>query len=113
MRMALDLPSEGDDTVIKFSFDKEGKKWKKVPNFLADHYTKIDNTKHRRTGVLFRPEPNLVHIPKNVQIQRGLIIRRYFTWKDAIKGLICPTIYEAYWAFKKNFWFTLAYFRLI
>jgi len=24
-----------------------------------------------------------------------------------------PPIYEAYWAFKKNFWFVLAYFRIV
>jgi len=24
-----------------------------------------------------------------------------------------PPIYEAYWAFKRNFWFVLAYFRIV
>ena len=35
----------GEDTLTKFNFDKEGKRWKKVENFLADHYTswKIQN----------------------------------------------------------------------
>jgi glycosyltransferase involved in cell wall biosynthesis len=114
LRMDLDTQF-GEDTVVKFNFDKEGKKWKKVPNFLADHYTRIDNTKHKRTGVLFRPEPQVISIPKDTQIQQGHIVRKChaLTKKQAIKILLLPPIYEAYWAFKKNFWFTLAYFRLI
>jgi glycosyltransferase involved in cell wall biosynthesis len=114
MNIHLDLPF-GEDAVTKLNFDKEGKKWKKVPNFLADHYTRIDNTKHKRTGVLFRPEPQVISIPKDTQIQQGHIVRKChaLTKKQAIKILLLPPIYEAYWAFKKNFWFTLAYFRLI
>jgi hypothetical protein len=37
--MNLHVPF-AEDTIIKYNFDKQGKKWKKVPNFLADHYTK-------------------------------------------------------------------------
>ncbi|MDQ6863067.1 MAG: glycosyltransferase family 2 protein [Thermoproteota archaeon] len=114
MNIHLDLPF-GEDAVTKLNFDKEGKKWKKVPNFLADHYTKIDNTKHKRTGLIFRAEPHIIHIPKLVQIQQGHLARQChaLTKKQAIKILLLPPIYEAYWAFKKNFWFTMAYFRLI
>lgn len=64
--MDLDLQSGEEETVIKFSFDTDGKKWKKIPNLLADHYTKLENRKHAPTGLLFRPEPKLIHIPKNV-----------------------------------------------
>ncbi|MGA8081317.1 MAG: hypothetical protein WB988_05595, partial [Candidatus Nitrosopolaris sp.] len=92
-----------------------GLKWKKVPNFLADHFTKIESAKHSRTGLIFRPDPHIIHIPKKVQIQQGLIARKYtpLTKRQVIKQILLPPIYEAYWAFKKNFWFTLAYFKLI
>jgi glycosyltransferase involved in cell wall biosynthesis len=112
----MDLNLEfGEDAVMKFNFEKEGKKWKKVKNFLADHYTKLENTTHSRNGVIFRPEPHIVRIPKNVQIQQGHIMRKCHTMekKQAIKELLLPPIYEAYWSFKKNFWFTLAFFRLV
>ncbi len=114
MHMSLDLPF-GEDAVIKFNFDKERRTWKKVPNYLANHYTKIDDTKHSRTGLVFRPQPHIIYIPKCVQIGQGHIDRKCssVTKKQAIKGLLLPPIYEAYWTFKKNFWFTLAYFRLI
>jgi len=103
----------GEDTIIKFNFDKRGKKWKKVPNFLADHYTKLESAKHSRTGLIFRPEPHIIHIPKNVQIQQGRIARKYLTRRQVIRQILLPPIYEAYWSFKKYFWFTLAYFRLM
>jgi glycosyltransferase involved in cell wall biosynthesis len=112
----MDLDTQfGEDTVVKFNFDKEGKIWKKISNSVADHYTKIDNTKHIRTGMIFRPEPQVINVPKDVQIQQGHIVRKChaLTKKQAIKILLLVPIYEAYWAFKKNFWFTLAYFRLI
>ncbi|MGB6594724.1 MAG: hypothetical protein WBE68_24740, partial [Candidatus Nitrosopolaris sp.] len=112
----MDLDTQfGEDTVIKCNFDKEGKIWKKIPNSLADHYTKIDNTKHLRTGMIFRPEPHVVNVPKDVQIQQGRIVGKChaLTKKEALKILLLVPIYEAYWAFKRNFWFTLAYFRLI
>jgi glycosyltransferase involved in cell wall biosynthesis len=114
LHMDMHVPF-GEDMIIKFNFDKQGKKWKKVPNFLADHYTKLESGKHSRTGLIFRPEPHIIHIPKNVQIQKGHIVRKYssFTKKQVIRQFLLPPIYEAYWAFKKNFWFTLAYFRLI
>jgi glycosyltransferase involved in cell wall biosynthesis len=114
LNMDMHVPF-GEDAIIKFNFDKQGKKWKKVPNVLADHYTKIESTKQSRTGLIFRPEPHIIHIPKNVQIQQGRIARKYtsLTKRRVIRQILLPPIYEAYWAFKKNFWFTLAYFRLI
>jgi glycosyltransferase involved in cell wall biosynthesis len=114
LHMDIDVPF-GEDTIAKFNFDREGKRWKKVPNFLADHFTKVESAKHSRTGLTFRPEPHVIHIPKSVQIQQGLIARKYtpLTKRQVIKQILLPPIYEAYWAFKKNFWFTLSYFRLI
>jgi glycosyltransferase involved in cell wall biosynthesis len=113
--MHMDLNIQyGEDTATKFNFDKEGKKWKKVGNYLADHYTKLEDTTHYRTGLVFTPEPQVIYIPKNVQIQQGHVNRKYraITKKQAIKRLLLPPIYEAYWSFKRNFWFTLAYFKL-
>ncbi|MFY9798408.1 MAG: glycosyltransferase family 2 protein [Candidatus Nitrosopolaris sp.] len=114
LHMDMHVPF-GEDTITKFNFEREGLKWKKVPNFLADHFTKIESAKHSRTGLIFRPEPHIIHIPKKVQIQQGLIARKYtpLTKRQVIKQILLPPIYEAYWAFKKNFWFTLAYFKLI
>jgi hypothetical protein len=70
---------------------------------------------HLRTGTIFRPEPQIIKVPKDVQIQQGRVVREChaLTKKHALKILLLVPIYEAYWAFKKNFWFTLAYFRLI
>jgi len=98
----LDVPF-GEDTITKFNFDKLGMKWEKVPNFLADHYTKLDNTKHLRTGIIFRPEPQIIHIPKNVQIEQGHISAEYgtLTKKEVLKRFVLVPIYEAYWAFKR------------
>jgi glycosyltransferase involved in cell wall biosynthesis len=114
----MDLDTQfGEDTIVKFNFDKEGKIWKKIPNAVADHYTKIDNNnkKHLRTGMIFRPEPQVISVPKDVQIQQGHVVRKChaLTKKQAIKILFLVPIYEAYWTFKKNLWFTLTYFRLI
>jgi glycosyltransferase involved in cell wall biosynthesis len=114
--LQMDLDTQfGEDTVVKFNFDKKGKIWKKTPNSIADHYTKIDNMKHIRTGMIFRPEPQVISVPKDTQIQQGHIVRKCkaLTKKQAIKILLLVPIYEAYWAFKKNFWFTLAYFKLL
>jgi glycosyltransferase involved in cell wall biosynthesis len=110
----LDVPF-GEDTIMKINFEKMGKKWKKVPNFLADHYFTIDNMTHRRTGTIFRPEPHSIYIPKKYQIEEGHIARKYntVTKKQAIKRLVVVPIYEAYWSFKKSFWFCMAYFKLI
>ena len=114
LNMHLDVPF-GEDTITKFNFDKLGLKWDKVPNYLADHYTKLDSTEHLRTGITFRPEPQIIHIPKKVQIEQGHISRGYNTLskKEVLKRLVLAPMYEAYWAFKKNFWFCLAYFRLM
>ncbi|MGC1928491.1 MAG: hypothetical protein WA667_05910, partial [Candidatus Nitrosopolaris sp.] len=32
--------------------------------------TKLESAKHSRTGLIFRPEPHIIHIPKKVQIQQ-------------------------------------------
>jgi glycosyltransferase involved in cell wall biosynthesis len=113
LEVDLDLPF-GEDVAIKNYFDMHGKVWKKVPNFLADHYTKIESSKQTRTGIIFKSEPHVLHIPKQIQIEEGHMARRYgtMTKKKVIKRLLLPPIYEAYWSFKKNFWFTLAYFKL-
>jgi glycosyltransferase involved in cell wall biosynthesis len=112
--MELDLPF-GEDAAIKMNFDKQGKKWKKVATYLADHYTKIESSRQTRTGIIFRPTPHVIHIPKKVQTEEGHLARKFgtITKKQAVKRLILPPIYEAYWAFKKNFWFVLAYFRIV
>ena len=114
LNMRLDVPF-GEGTITKFTFELMGLKWEKIPNYLADHYTKLDSTEHLRTGVIFRPEPQIIHIPKKVQIEQGHISRKYNTLskKEVLKRLVLVPIYEAYRAFKKNFWFCLAYFRII
>jgi glycosyltransferase involved in cell wall biosynthesis len=72
----MDLDTQfGEDTIVKFNFDKEGKIWKKIPNSVADHYTKLNNTTHLRTGIIYRPEPQIIHIPKKLQIEQGHISR--------------------------------------
>lgn len=115
LNMDLDMQF-GEDTAVKFNFDKQGKVWKKTANSYADHYTKIvDNTKHYRTGMVFRPEPQVIDVPKSVQIQQGHIVRKCqaLTTKQALKLLFLVPVYEAYWAFRKNFWFCLAYFKVV
>lgn len=116
LQMDIDVPF-GEDTIIKYNFDKQGKRWKKVPNFLADHYTKMESTKTLGStpGIIFRPYPQIIHIPKNLQIQKGHLYREYtdITKAQIIRQTLLLPIYEAYWALKKNFWFTLAYFRLL
>jgi glycosyltransferase involved in cell wall biosynthesis len=112
----MDLDTQfGEDTIVKFNFDKLGMKWKKISNSIADHYTKVNNTTHLRSGIIYRSEPQVISVPKDVQIRQGHVVRKChaLTKKQAIKILFLVPIYEAYWAFKKNFWFTLAYFRLI
>jgi glycosyltransferase involved in cell wall biosynthesis len=114
LSMDLDLPF-GEDAAISFNFEKRNMKWKKVKNYLANHYPKIEGTRQTRTGIVFKPDPHIIHIPKNVQLEQGRIARRYnmITKKQAINMLILPPIYEAYWAFKKSLWFCLAYFRIL
>jgi glycosyltransferase involved in cell wall biosynthesis len=114
LSMDLDLPF-GEDVAISFNFKKQNMKWKKVENYLADHYPKVEGTSQRRTGIVFKPDPHIIHIPKKIQIEQGHIARRYslVTKKQALNIFILSPIYEAYWAFKKNFWFCLAFFRII
>lgn len=114
LQIDLDTPF-GEDALTKAHFEIEGRKWKKVPNFLADHYTKIIKSKHSRTSLLYRAEPQVIWIPKSVQIIQGHLARKChaLTPKQVVRNLLLPPIYEAYWAFKKSFWFTLAFFKLI
>ena len=112
LNLDLNLP-HGEDAAIKFSFEQSGLKWKKVPNYSADHYPKIQSTTYRRTGTVFRPYA--IYIPKKQQIEEGHIYRQYsmITKKQAIARLVIPPIRDAVRAFRARFWFTLAYFRLI
>jgi glycosyltransferase involved in cell wall biosynthesis len=114
LSMDLDLPF-GEDVAISFNFEKRNMKWKKVKNYLADHYPKIEGTRQTRTGIVFKPDPHIIHIPKKVQLEQGRIARRYnmITKKQAINMLVLSPIYESYWAFKKSLWFCLAYFRIV
>lgn len=114
LNMDIDAPF-GEDAIIKLNFDKQGRKWKKVSNYLADHYTKIEGSTHVRTGIIFKPEPHILSIPRDVQIQLGRLSRKNQTLTkcQVIKQSFLSPVYEAYWAFKRNFWFLLAYFRVI
>lgn len=114
--LEMDLNTQfGEDTIVKFNFDKDGRTWMKIPTSISDHYTKIVDNKHVRTGMAFRPEPDVLNVPKDVQIQQGHVVGEChaLSKKRALKILLVVPIYEAYRSFKKNFWFTLAYFKLI
>lgn len=108
----LNLP-HGEDAAIKFTFEKRGLKWKKIPNYSADHYPKIQSTTYRRTGAVFKPYA--IYIPKKQQIEEGHIFRQYnmITKKQAIARLIIPPFRDAIRAFRARFWFCLAYFRIV
>jgi glycosyltransferase involved in cell wall biosynthesis len=113
LSMEIDLPF-GEDAAIKYNLEKQGLKWKKVENYLADHYPKIVNgSTYRRTGTVFIPVP--FHIPKAQQVEEGHIYRKYnmITKKQALSRLIIPTTREALRAFRARFWFFLAYFKII
>jgi glycosyltransferase involved in cell wall biosynthesis len=112
LNMDLDLPY-GEDAAIKFNFEKQGMKWRKVENYLADHYPKIQGTTYKRTGAVFRPYA--IFIPKKQQIEQGHIFREYnmITKKQAIARLLIPPVRDAVRAFRSRFWFCLAYFRLV
>jgi glycosyltransferase involved in cell wall biosynthesis len=112
LNLELDLPF-GEDAAISYSFKKRGMRWKKVQNFLANHYPKIEGYTIRRTGVVLRIEQ--VYVPKNVQIEEGRIARRYdmISKRQALNRLMQLPIYDAYRTFKKNLWFCLAYFKII
>ena len=56
-----------------FNFEKRNMKWKKVKNYLANHYPKIEGTRQTRTGIVFKPDPHIIHIPKNVQLEQGAL----------------------------------------
>jgi glycosyltransferase involved in cell wall biosynthesis len=110
----LDLPF-GEDYAIKANFDKLGFRWVKSSIFLADHYTKLEDNVQRRTGIIFDPKPHVLHVPKNIQIQQARIIRRYniMSRREVLWRLIMDSASAAYIVFKRNFWFSLAYFRKI
>ena len=72
--MELDL-SFGEDAAISCNFKKLGMRWKKVQNYLANHYPKIEGYTIRRSGVVLRIEQ--VYVPKNVQIEEVRIAQRY------------------------------------
>src|SRR6266487_1211424 len=86
---------------------------KKVESYLADHYPKIEGYTIRRTGIILRIEQ--VFVPKNVQIEEGRVARRYhmISKKQAFTRLVLLPLYDGYKSFKKNFWFCLAYFKII
>jgi hypothetical protein len=84
-----------------------------VQNYLANHYPKIEGYTIRRTGVVLRIEQ--VYVPKNVQIEEGRIAQRYdmISKRQAFDRLTKLPLYDGYRTFKKNFWFCLAYFKII
>jgi glycosyltransferase involved in cell wall biosynthesis len=112
LNLELDLPF-GEDAAISYNFKKLGMRWKKVQNYLANHYPKIEGYTIRRTGVVLRIEQ--VYVPKNVQIEEGRIAQRYdmISKRQAFDRLMKLPLYDAYRTFKKNFWFCLAYFKII
>lgn len=108
----LNLP-HGEDAAIKYTFEKNGLVWKKVANYSADHYPKIQSTTYRRTGAVFRPYA--IYVPKKQQIEEGHIYRQYnmITKKQAIARLVIPPFRDGIRAFRARFWFCMAYFRLV
>jgi glycosyltransferase involved in cell wall biosynthesis len=113
LNLELDLPF-GEDAAIIYNFKKQGLKWKKAQNYLADHYPKIvEGYTHRRTGRWVRIQQ--VYVPKMYQIEEGRLARRYnvISKREALNRLMQLPLYAAYTSFKKNFWFCLAYFKII
>jgi glycosyltransferase involved in cell wall biosynthesis len=112
LNLDLNLPF-GEDAAISYNFKKLGMRWKKVRNYLANHYPKIEGYTIRRTGVVLRIEQ--VYVPKNVQIEEGRIAQRYdmISKRQAFERLTKLPLYDAYRTFKKNFWFCLAFFKII
>jgi glycosyltransferase involved in cell wall biosynthesis len=112
--MDLDMPF-GEDAAVSYIFKKQGLKWRKVNNYLADHYPKTNVNSIRRTEIVFKPDPYVIYIPKKIQVEQGHIARKYHTTtkREVLRNLVFSTIYEAYRAYKKNIWFCLAYFKLI
>lgn len=95
LSMDINLP-HGEDAAIKYNLEKRGLNWRKVENYLADHYPKIiDGSIYSRTGTKYLPAP--YHIPTEQQIEEGHIYRKYrmITKKQAIARLVIPTFHEA------------------
>jgi glycosyltransferase involved in cell wall biosynthesis len=108
----LDL-QQGEDAAIKYYFDQNGLRWKKVANYLAEHYP-FETNIHKRTGTIISLIPR--YIPKKQQIEQGHIYRKYkmMTLKEVLwKTFIQNIAKEAYVAFRTRIWFVLAYLGLI
>ena len=48
-------------------------------DLFTDHYTKIEGSRQTRTGIIFRPTPHVIHIPKKVQTEEGHLARKFGT----------------------------------
>src|SRR5919197_4279271 len=59
LNLNLDL-SQGEDAATKYYFDQNGLRWKKVPNYLAEHFPKFETNIYKRTGTVFRTVPAYV-----------------------------------------------------
>jgi glycosyltransferase involved in cell wall biosynthesis len=108
----LDL-KQGEDAAIKCHFDQNGLRWKKVPNYLAEHYPFVTN-KHKRTGTIISLTSR--YTPKKQQIEQGHIYRKYkmLTFNEVLWNMFIQNIAkEAYVAFRIRIWFVLAYLGLI
>jgi glycosyltransferase involved in cell wall biosynthesis len=112
LNLELDLPF-GEDAAISYNFKKLGMRWKKVQNYLANHYPKIEGYTQSRTGVVYRIVD--VYVPKNIQIESGHIAQHYnmISKKEAFNRLTQYPLKDAYRSFRKNFWFCLAYFKIM
>jgi glycosyltransferase involved in cell wall biosynthesis len=112
VNLELDLPF-GEDAAMSYNFKKQGMKWEMVQNYLTNHYPKMEGYTHRRTGVVYRIVQ--VYVPKNVQIESGRIARRYnmISKREAFNRLMQHPLKDAYRSFRRNFWFCLAYFKII
>lgn len=112
LNLNLDLP-QGEDVVTKYHFDQSGLRWKKVRNYLAEHYP-FETSIHKRTGTVISVIP--IYIPKELQIQQGHFYKKYkmIAFKDVLwKTFIRNIFKEAYYAFRIRIWFVLAYLGLI
>lgn len=110
----LDTP-HGEDAALKYYFDENGLRWKKVENYLAEHYPKFDAAHvHPRTGKRYGPSNR--YIPKHQQMEEGHVFRRYkmLTFKEVVWNTFIRKIFmEAAVAYKTRIWFVLAYLGLI
>ena len=112
LSLDLDVPF-AEDVAVSSYFKRKNLKWKKVPNYLADHYPKFEGSTHRRTGTVFGVY--VVHVPKKIQIQEGHLARQYnmFTTRQIITRTLLIPVNDAIRGFRRNFWFMLAYLKII